>query len=140
LAPLIHAAPATGLEGKFCLQYAIAATLLDGRPGIASFTDEAVARPAAQALVAHVEVEATPGGDGLLAGDVAIEVALADGSALSTTLDLPPGSPARPPSDAEMAEKVADCARELADEVLAVDWVDAGALLRERLPAPQRAA
>jgi 2-methylcitrate dehydratase PrpD len=140
LAPLIHAAPATGLEGKFSLQYAIAATLLDGRPGIASFTDEAVARPAAQALVAHVEVEATPGGDGLLAGDVAIEVALADGSALSTTLDLPPGSPARPPSDAEMAEKVADCARELADEVLAVDWVDAGALLRERLPAPQRAA
>jgi 2-methylcitrate dehydratase PrpD len=140
LAPLIHAAPATGLEGKFSLQYAIAATLLDGRPGIASFTDEAVARPAAQALVARVEVEATPGGDGLLAGDVAIEVALADGSALSTTLDLPPGSPARPPSDAEMAEKVADCARELADEVLAVDWVDAGALLRERLPAPQRAA
>jgi 2-methylcitrate dehydratase PrpD len=140
LAPLIHAAPATGLEGKFSLQYAIAATLLDGRPGIASFTDEAVARPAAQALVARVEVEATPGGDGLLAGDVAIEVALADGSALSTTLDLPPGSPARPPSDAEMPEKVADCARELADEVLAVDWVDAGALLRERLPAPQRAA
>jgi 2-methylcitrate dehydratase PrpD len=140
LAPLIHAAPATGLEGKFSLQYAIAATLLDGRPGIASFTDEAVARPAAHALVTRVEVEATPGGDGLLAGDVAIEVALADGSALSTTLDLPPGSPARPPSDAEMAEKVADCARELADEVLAVDWVDAGALLRERLPAPQRAA
>ena len=33
LAPLIHAAPTTGLEGKFSLQYAIAATLLDGRPG-----------------------------------------------------------------------------------------------------------
>ena len=28
-----------------------------------------------------------------------------------------------------------DCAGDLADEVLAVDWVDAGALLRERLPA-----
>ena len=61
LAPLIHAAPTTGLEGKFSLQYAVAATLLDGRPGIESFTDEAVARPAAQALLARVEVDATPG-------------------------------------------------------------------------------
>ena len=52
LAPLIHAAPTTGLEGKFSLQYAVAATLLDGRPGIESFTDDAVARPAAQALLA----------------------------------------------------------------------------------------
>ena len=59
LAPLIHAAPTTGLEGKFSLQYAVAATLLDGRPGIESFTDEAVARPAAQALLARVEVDAT---------------------------------------------------------------------------------
>ena len=70
LAPLIHAAPTTGLEGKFSLQYAVAATLLDGRPGIESFTDEAVARPAAQALLARVEVDAAPGGDWLLAGDV----------------------------------------------------------------------
>jgi 2-methylcitrate dehydratase PrpD len=139
LAPLIHAAPATGLEGKFSLQYAIAATLLDGRPGIASFTDEAVARPAAQALVARVEVEATPGSDGLLAGDVAIEVALADGSTMHAELELPPGAPGRPPSHVELAEKVADCAGELADEVLAVDWASAGALLREWLPAPERA-
>ena len=39
LAPLIHAAPKTGLEGKFSLQYAVAATLLDGRPGMTSFAD-----------------------------------------------------------------------------------------------------
>ena len=139
LAALIHAAPATGLEGKFSLQYAVAATLLDGRPGIESFTDEAVTRPAAQALLARVEVDAAPGGDWLLAGDVAIELTLADGSTLHAQLDLPPGAPDRPPSPAELAEKVADCTGELADEVLAVGWLDAGALLRERLPGPQRA-
>jgi 2-methylcitrate dehydratase PrpD len=139
LAPLIHAAPTTGLEGKFSLQYAVAATLLDGRPGIASFTDEAVARPEAQALIARVEVDATPGGDGLLAGDVAIELELADDSTRRTQLDLPPGAPDRPPSQAELAEKVADCAGERADEVLSVDWASAGALLRELLPAPERA-
>jgi 2-methylcitrate dehydratase PrpD len=137
LAPLIHAAPTTGLEGKFSLQYAVAATLLDGRPGIESFTDAAVARPAAQALLARVEVDAAPGGDGLLAGDVAIELTLADGATLHAQLDLPPGAPNRPPSSAELAEKVADCTGDLADEVLAVDWPDAGALLRERLPGPR---
>jgi 2-methylcitrate dehydratase PrpD len=140
LAPLIHAAPTTGLEGKFSLQYAVAATLLDGRPGIESFTDEAVARPAAQALLARVEVDAAPGGDGLLAGDVAIELTLADGSKLHAQLDLPPGAPDRPPSAAELADKVADCTGELADEVLAVDWLDAGALLRDRRYAPTRSA
>jgi 2-methylcitrate dehydratase PrpD len=135
LAPLIHAAPATGLEGKFSLQYAVAATLLDGRPGLASFTDEAVARPAAQALLARVEVDPSPGGDWLLAGDVAIELTLADGSTLATGLDLPPGAPNRPPSDADMAEKVADCAGDRADEVLALDWSSAAALLREGIAA-----
>ena len=135
LAPLLHNTPTTGLEGKFSLQYAVAATLLDGRPGIESFTDDAVARPTAQALLARVEVDAAPGGDWLLAGDVAIELTLADGSTLHAQLDLPPGAPDRPPSSAELAEKVTDCAGDLADEVLAVDWVDAGALLRERLPA-----
>ena len=129
LAPLIHDAPTTGLEGKFSLQYAVAATLLDGRPGIESFTDEAVSRPAAQALVARVEVDAMTGGDGLLAGDVAIEVALGDGETLRTALDLPPGAPDRPPSPAELAEKVADCAGDLADEVLAADWASASAYL-----------
>jgi 2-methylcitrate dehydratase PrpD len=135
LAPLIHAAPTTGLEGKFSLQYAIAATLLDVRPGIESFTDDAVARPAAQALLARVEVDAVAGGDWLLAGDVAIELTLADGSTLATTLDLPPGSPARPPSDADMADKVADCAGDLADELFALDWSSAASFLRERSPA-----
>jgi hypothetical protein len=56
-------------------------------------------------------------------------VTLADGSTLRTALDLPPGAPDRPPSPAELAEKVADCAGELADEVLAADWASASAYL-----------
>jgi 2-methylcitrate dehydratase PrpD len=118
LAPLIHSQPATGLEGKFSLEYGIAATLLDGWPGITSFTDDAVARPAAQALLRRVEVDAIPGGDGLLAGEATIEVALDDGSVQRTALDLPPGAPQRPPSPDELATKVADCA----GEPLAPTW------------------
>jgi 2-methylcitrate dehydratase PrpD len=112
LVPLIHSEPVTGLEGKFSLQYAIAAALLDGRPGLASFTDEAVARPAAQALLRRVVADPTPGGESLLDGEAAIEVTLDDGSTLHTTLDVPPGAPQRPPSPDELAAKVADCAGE----------------------------
>ena len=130
LAPLIHAEPTTGLQGKFSLHYGIAATLLDGRPGIASFTDDAVARPRAQALLRRVEAEPTPGGDWLLHGEAAIEVTLDDGATLRTALDLPPGAPQRPPSAEELAAKVVDCA----GEPIAPTWDSAadylGALTR----------
>ena len=126
LKPLIHHRPHTGLEGKFSLEYGVAAALLDERPGMASFTDQAVARPDAQALLARVEVEATPGGDGLLAGDVEIEA-----GSRTARLDLPPGAPGRPPSEEELGAKVADCAGPLADEVLALDWAGASAVLAE---------
>jgi len=114
LAPLIHAEPTTGLQGKFSLQYGIAAALLDGRPGIASFTDEAVARPQAQALLRRVTAEPTPGGDWLLDGEAVIEVTLDDETTLQTALDVPPGAPQRPPSPEELAAKIADCAGEIA--------------------------
>jgi 2-methylcitrate dehydratase PrpD len=140
LAPLIHSAPTTGLEGKFSLEYAVAAALLDRRPGIASFTDDAVARPEARALVGRVEVDALPGGDDLLAGTAAIELTLDDGATLRSELDLPPGAPQRPPSQADLAAKVVDCAGDLADDVLALDWAAAADLLRELQPITRSAS
>jgi 2-methylcitrate dehydratase PrpD len=133
LQPLIHSRPTTGLEGKFSLEYALAATLLDGRPGLESFTDDAVARQAARDLVDRVHVVATPGGDSLLSRTTAIDVALDDGSLLHAELDLPPGAPTRPPSGADMEAKVADCAGDLAGEVTALGWSDAAAFLRDRV-------
>ena len=35
--------PQTGLEGKFSMEYVVAAALADGEVTLASFTDEAVA-------------------------------------------------------------------------------------------------
>jgi 2-methylcitrate dehydratase PrpD len=71
--PLIHRRPRTGLEGKFSLEYGIAAALLDDAPGLESFTDAAVQRPEVQELIERIDVELTAGGDGLLAGEFAIE-------------------------------------------------------------------
>ncbi|MEC8910126.1 MAG: MmgE/PrpD family protein, partial [Chloroflexota bacterium] len=48
---LIHSRPKEGLEGKFSMQYCLAAEILDGKVGMSSFTDEQVMRPEAQALI-----------------------------------------------------------------------------------------
>jgi 2-methylcitrate dehydratase PrpD len=130
LAPLIHHRAKTGLEGKFSLEYGIAAALLDSRPGIESFSDQAVARPEAVRLGELVAVEPGEGGDHLLAGELQLEVRLEDGRALGTTLGLPPGAPDRPPSDDELRAKLELCAGEEADGLAALSWESARAYLR----------
>ena len=135
LAPLIHHAPKTGLEGKFSLEYGIAAALLDRPPGFASFDDEAVARRDAGRLAELVEVQATEGGEDLLAGEVHIEAELEDGRCLEVTLALPPGAPDRPPGDDELAGKLELCAGGEADALAALSWESAATYLRARLAA-----
>jgi len=130
--PLIHARPRTGLEGKFSLEYAVAAALLDDHCGFGSFTDEAVRRPDAQRLVELVEIELSPGGEGLLDGEVDIDVHVG-GRVHNARLQLPPGAPQRPPTSTEMERKVADC---LAGTSLAAEditWSAAPELLRSVL-------
>ena len=58
---LIYKDPRTGLEGKFSMEYALAAALLDGRVTLASFTDEMVLRPEVRALMPRVRTEYKPG-------------------------------------------------------------------------------
>jgi 2-methylcitrate dehydratase PrpD len=133
LAPLIHHRPTTGLEGKFSLEYGVAAAILDGAPGLESFTDVAVVRPDAARLVALVEVESQAEGEGLLAGEVEVEVALDDGRALQGALDLPPGAPGRPLTEDELEAKLRACAPDAVDELRELTWQTAAAYLRERV-------
>jgi 2-methylcitrate dehydratase PrpD len=132
--PLIHHHPDTGLQGKFSLEYAVAAALLDRNPGFASFTDAAVRRPAAQRLVGLVEAELDPGGDGLLAGQLELKVHGGDGVVHHTVLRYPPGSPARPPSAAQLSAKLADCVTGLDTDWSAWTWQNAAQVLRHFLP------
>ncbi len=133
--PLIHRRPTSGLQGKFSLEYAIAATLLDGHPGFASFTDEAVERPAARELVERVEVVTSPGGSDLLAGDVRIELLLRDGSTRAARLEAPPGAPSKPPGLEDLHAKFADCGADVPGLLAGLTWPAAAGLLRECLPA-----
>ena len=133
LAPLIHHSPETGLEGKFSLEYGIAAALLDGRPGFDSFSDAAVRRPDAARLMQTVEVAATVGGDHLLTGEVEIEVELEDGAGVRAALALPPGAPDRPVTDEELRAKLELCAGPEADQLAELSFESAAAWLRSCL-------
>src|SRR5690606_28026952 len=60
LTPLIHHDPKTGLQGKFSLEYVVAAALLDGEITLGSFTDEAVNRPEIRALMPLLDAKEDP--------------------------------------------------------------------------------
>jgi len=129
LRPLIHPRPRTGLEGKFSIEYAVAATILDGRPGLPSFTDAAVLRPEAQRLLGSVQVEPTRGGEGLLTGSVTVEIRRRGGAVSGAEVMTPLGASARPLGPEAMRSKVEDCAGERdAAAILGVTWTEAPAL------------
>ena len=77
-----------------------AAALLDGYPGFASFTDDAVRRPAARRLAGLVEIKLEPGGTWLLDGELVAELHTASGgvarSASSSRPDRRSGPRPRP--------------------------------------------
>jgi 2-methylcitrate dehydratase PrpD len=131
LRPVAHHRPQTGLEGKFSLPYAVAAGVLDERPGLASFTDAAVRRPEARALMERIKVVTTPGGGGLLAGTVEVEIDLAGAGAGAphASVAAPPGAPERGLSAERFSAKVLDCAgAETGRAILDVSWSSARAL------------
>jgi len=134
VAPLIHHRPDTGLQAKFSLEYAAAAALLDRHPGFASFTDEAVRRPAARRLAGLVETELSPGGSWLLDGELAAEVHT-DGEVFQVKQQFPPGAPQRPPTPGELRGKLSDCLAGLDADPSSWTWDGAAEVLARFLPA-----
>jgi 2-methylcitrate dehydratase PrpD len=132
--PLIHHRPTSGLAGKFSLEYAAAAALLDTYPGFGSFTDAAVRRTAAQRLVSLVEIKLDPGGSWLLDGELEAEIHTGDGTILRTSQQFPPGSPERPPTAAQLQAKLADCVHGLDTDPASWSWDNAAGVLRRWLP------
>jgi 2-methylcitrate dehydratase PrpD len=137
--PLIHHRPTDGAQGKFSLEYGVAAALLDGFPGQWSFSDVAVRRTAAQELLPRVSFLAGEPGGGLLDGECEIALELADGDVLRAAIDVPEGAPGRPPSPGVLAEKGAGCLSGLDLAVSDIDWGSAASLLATHAPAPAAA-
>ena len=103
--------PRTGLEAKYSLEYDLAAIAIDGRAGVHQYTDEAVRRPVAQALMQRVNTIPV---DGPLESKVV--VTLADGEQLEATATRAHGNPADPLSRDELLAKFDECAAVSATE------------------------
>lgn len=131
--PLIHHRPSTGLEAKFSLEYAVAAVVLDGFPGLASFTDSAVRRPEVAPLVERVELEPVGDGATLLASALEVELVERGGRVREARVDLPPGAPGRPATPQEMAGKLAACGGDVPGILAGATWHAAPSILRREL-------
>jgi 2-methylcitrate dehydratase PrpD len=141
--PLIHHRPETGLQAKFSLEYAVAATLLAPYPGVDAFTDLAVQRPAVRRLIEMVRVTTTAGGDGLLTGETRVTATLADGTSTTSHVEVPPGAPSQPPTSEEFGAKLLACRPDLVDQLTALSWDQAAEMLGKEFPggysnAPER--
>jgi 2-methylcitrate dehydratase PrpD len=95
-----YSEPQTGLEGKYSLEYDLAAIALDGRAGIHQYSDEAVQRPAARALMEKVKVNPIQGALGST-----VAVTLANGERIEETVSQSHGTPADPLSQDEILGK-----------------------------------
>ena len=126
------------LERWLALDAESAAALLDAYPGFGSFTDAAVRRDTARRLVSLVETKLGPGGSWLLDGEFEAEIHTGDGTIRRARAQFPPGSPARPPSAAQLQSKLADCVRGLDTDPVSWTWENAASVLRRWLPGPQR--
>lgn len=117
---LIYDNPATGLEAKFSLQYALAAGIADGEYTLASFTDDAVHRPVIRSLMPRVRALEDPscrGDDPLFEslssgsrGFVEVDISLRNGLRDTVRIEKPPGHPARELGWSELERKFHDCA------------------------------
>ncbi|MDQ6213471.1 MmgE/PrpD family protein [Achromobacter insolitus] len=107
MVPLIHDSPATGLEAKFSMPYAISAALLDGRINFTSFTDEAVQRPAIRELMPRITRQED--GQPTAARWNRLRVRLRSGQTLEKEIRQLRGSKDLPLSDEALREKWRDC-------------------------------
>lgn len=104
---LIHHRPKDELQAKFSMEFCMAILLLDGRAGLAEFTDETVEREDVKAMIEKVDFviddEAEAAGYHLMT--TLIDIELADGRKISGRADFGKGSPAFPMSYDEVAHK-----------------------------------
>src|SRR5262249_11237832 len=102
------------------MEYCLAAGVLDGQYGLATFTDDAVQRKEIEALYSRITAGGNPpcrGGDpnfqkksSRSPGLVEVEVRVRDGRSAKQRIDIPPGHPRRELTWEDLRAKFADCA------------------------------
>lgn len=98
-------APRTPYEGKFSLQWCVAAALCDGQIGLDTFEDASIARPGIGALASRIRYEEDAGSlyPSSFSGRLALH--LKNGATVSASREGPLGSAANPASPEAIGQK-----------------------------------
>jgi len=102
--------PQTGLEGKYSLEYDLAAIALDGRAGMNQYSDQAVQRPAARELMKKVRYVGVEPRDDQVALESRVVLRLVGGEEFEQTVNQSHGTPGDPLTRAELLGKFHECA------------------------------
>jgi 2-methylcitrate dehydratase PrpD len=109
-------APQTGLEGKYSLEYDLAAIALDGRAGMKQYTDEAVRRPVAQELMKRISYVGVQPENGQIALESRVLLRLVTGEEIEETVNQSHGTPGDPLTRDELLAKFHECAEDTLSE------------------------
>jgi 2-methylcitrate dehydratase PrpD len=109
---LRYVAPKNALQAKFSIQFMLGVLALRRRAGIAEFRDEVVSSPDVQAMMQRVKPYLDPEIDaqGFERIRSRVEVMLKDGTTLTQEASVSRGTPERPMTPDELAEKFTECA------------------------------
>ena len=113
---LMYSNPATGLEGRFSLEFCMAVALLDRRLVRDDFSDARVNEPRVREMIRRVGKHPDPdvphhGGRG-----PSVTVRLRDGREFTRRMDMAEDQPWTPPTDDERVAKYRDCAKRVLDD------------------------
>ena len=110
---LIHYNPMTGLEGKFSMQYCLAAALVDRKIGLKTFNTEQVQRPEVKRLFNKIRMFRQPGMEGHHSwetADYVVTVKMVGGETYSQKGVSPHAAIRRQVTREELVAKYRDCA------------------------------
>lgn len=109
---LLHHQPKTGLEAKFSMEFCLAILLLEGKAGLAQFSDKVVRRPDVQEMIRRVNFYVDPEAEsaGYDKMTSILKIHMKDGAVITGRADFGKGSPANPMSFDEAATKFRGCA------------------------------
>ncbi|PSW11407.1 MmgE/PrpD family protein [Photobacterium sanctipauli] len=118
--------PQNAIEAKFSMQYALAARLIHGEVGVASFTDGKVQEPQVQALMGKIQMRVDPELEKLGfigTAPVKIRIYLKSGDTLFIENDLAKGNPEKPLSATDIERKFTACVAPKVGEVQCQQWL-----------------
>jgi len=107
LQPLTYTDPKSGLEGKFSMEYSIAAAMFDGKIQLSTYDDLQVARPGVKAQLASVTKREAQ--SPMLPRWATVKMQLKNGKTLERHVTTSRGDAQDPLTDDELIEKVEDC-------------------------------